>query len=236
MNILFNPATPQLFASLDHAKVFKLGLSTKDVYGTLQALLGGLYVNQFNRFGRVWKVFVEAEPAYRLKIEDVGQFYVRNKSGAMVPLSTLVDLQKASGPEFTTRFNEYRSIEVFGSPARGYSAGQAMNAITQVANQVLPRDMGIAWNGMSYQQAQAGGAAGVFRTLADVRIPDPRGSVRKLVAPVQRAVEYSGRGVRCVFRTMGAQTRQRHLRANRPHHVNRAIGEERHPDRGIRAR
>jgi HAE1 family hydrophobic/amphiphilic exporter-1 len=162
MNILFNPATPQLFASLDHAKVFKLGLSTKDVYGTLQALLGGLYVNQFNRFGRVWKVFVEAEPAYRLRPEDVGQFYVRNKAGAMVPLSTLLNLQKASGPEFTTRFNEYRSIEVFGSPARGYSAGQAMNAVTQVANQVLPRDMGIAWNGMSYQQAQAGGAAGVF--------------------------------------------------------------------------
>jgi HAE1 family hydrophobic/amphiphilic exporter-1 len=162
MNILFNPATPQLFASLDREKVFKLGLSTKDVYGTLQALLGGLYVNQFNRFGRVWKVFVEAEPAYRLKPEDVGQFYVRNRSGAMVPLSTLLDLQKASGPEFTTRFNEYRSIEIFGAPARGYSAGQAMGAITQVANQVLPRDMGIAWNGMSYQQAQAGGAAGVF--------------------------------------------------------------------------
>ena len=162
MNVLFNPATPQLFAGLDREKVFKLGLSTTDVYGALQALLGGLYVNQFNRFGRVWKVFVEAEPAYRLKIEDVGQFYVRNKSGAMVPLSTLVNLQKASGPEFTTRFNEYRSVEVFGSPAPGYSAGQAMNAVTQVANQVLPRDMGIAWNGMSYQQAQAGGAAGVF--------------------------------------------------------------------------
>ena len=80
----------------------------------------------------------------------------------MVPLSTLLSLQKASGPEFTTRFNEYRSVEVFGSPAHGYSAGQAMSAITQVANQVLPRDMGIAWNGMSYQQAQAGGAAGVF--------------------------------------------------------------------------
>jgi HAE1 family hydrophobic/amphiphilic exporter-1 len=162
MNILFNPATPQLFANLDREKVFKLGLSTQDVYGTLQALLGGLYVNQFNRFGRVWKVFVEAEPAYRLKIEDVGQFYVRNHSGAMVPLSTLVNLQKASGPEFTTRFNEYRSIEIFGAPAPGHSAGDAMRAVTEVANQVLPRDMGIAWNGMSYQQAVAGGAAGVF--------------------------------------------------------------------------
>jgi HAE1 family hydrophobic/amphiphilic exporter-1 len=162
MNILFNPATPQLFASLDRAKVFKLGLSTRDVYGTLQALLGGLYVNQFDRFGRVWKVFVEAEPAYRLKTEDVGQFYVRNKSGAMVPLSTLLDLQNALGPDFTNLFNDYRSIEIFGAPAPGHSAGDAMRAVTEVANQVLPRDMGIAWNGMSYQQAVAGGAAGVF--------------------------------------------------------------------------
>src|SRR5208337_3550713 len=162
MNVLFNPATPQIFAGLDREKVFKLGLSTRDVYGALQTLLGGLYVNQFNRFGRVWKVFVEAEPNYRLAPQDVGQFYVRNRAGVMVPLSTLVDMTKATGPEFTTRFNEYRSIEVFGVPAPGYSAGDAMRAITEVANQVLPRDMGIAWNGMSYQQAVAGGAAGVF--------------------------------------------------------------------------
>jgi len=116
MNILFNPATPQIFAGLDKEKVFKLGLSTRDVYNALQTLLGGLYVNQFNRFGRVWKVFVEAEPDYRNTVEDVGQFYVRNRANVMVPLSTLVDMKKASGPEFTTRFNEYRSIEIFGTP------------------------------------------------------------------------------------------------------------------------
>jgi len=162
MNVLFNPATPQLFAGLDREKVFKLGLSTKDVYGALQTLLGGLYVNQFNRFGRVWKVFVEAEPSYRQTPQDVGQFYVRSRTGEMVPLSTLIDMKKATGPQFTTRFNEYRSIEVFGVPAPGHSAGDAMRAITEVANQVLPRDMGIAWNGMSYQQSVAGGAAGVF--------------------------------------------------------------------------
>jgi multidrug efflux pump len=162
MNILFNPATPQIFAGLDKEKVFKLGLSTRDVYGALQTLLGGLYVNQFNRFGRVWKVFVEAEPNYRNKVEDVGQFYVRNRANVMVPLSTLVDMGRASGPEFTTRFNEYRSIEVFGAPAPGYSTGDAMKAITQLADQVLPRDMGIAWSGMSYQQSVAGGAAGIF--------------------------------------------------------------------------
>jgi len=162
MNMLFNPATPQLFAGLDREKVFKLGLSTKDVYGALQTLLGGLYVNQFNRFGRVWKVFVEAEPRYRMTPQDVGQFYVRSRAGVMVPLSTLIDMKAASGPQFTTRFNEYRSIEIFGVPAPGHSAGDATRALTEVANQVLPSDMGIAWNGMSYQQSVAGGAAGVF--------------------------------------------------------------------------
>jgi len=128
----------------------------------LQTLLGGYYVNQFNRFGRVWKVFVEAEPQYRVSATDIGQFYVRNNQGSMVPLSTLVDMQRAFGPEYTTRFNEYRGIEIFAVPAPGYSTGQAMNAVDQLANQVLPRDMGYAWNGISYQQAVAGGGAQVF--------------------------------------------------------------------------
>ncbi len=162
MYLLFDPEVPQLFAAVDKDKVFKLGISIEDVYSALQTLLGGYYVDQFNRFGRVWKVFVEAEPQYRAKATDVGQFYVRNKQGAMVPLSTLVDMQRALGPEYTTRFNEYRGIEIFAAPAPGYSTGQAMDAVDSVANQVLPRDMGYAWNGISYQQAVAGGGAGVF--------------------------------------------------------------------------
>ncbi len=162
LNLTFSPSVPQMFAAVDKDKVFKLGVSIGDVYRALQTLLGGYYVNQFNRFGRVWKVFVEAEPQYRNRATDVGQFYVRNKFGAMVPLSTLVDMQRTFGPEFSTRFNEYRSIEVFAQPAPGYSTGDAMNAVTEVANQALPRDMGTAWNGISYQQSVAGGGAGVF--------------------------------------------------------------------------
>ena len=162
MNLLFDPATPQMFAAVDKDKVFKLGIPIEDVYSALQTLLGGYYVDQFNRFGRVWKVFVEAEPQYRAKTTDVGQFYVRNKQGSMVPLSTLVDMHRVFGPEFTTRFNEYRGIEIFALPAPGYSTGQAMNAVTQVANEVLPNDMGYAWNGISYQQSVAGGGAAVF--------------------------------------------------------------------------
>ena len=162
LNLTFSPSSPQMFAAVDKDKVFKQGVSIENVYRALQTLLGGYYVNQFNRFGRVWKVFVEAEPAYRTRAKDVGQFYVRNNQGAMVPLSTLVDMQRAFGPEYTTRFNEYRSIELFAQPAPGYSTGDAMTAVTDVANQVLPRDMGTAWNGISYQQSIASGGAGVF--------------------------------------------------------------------------
>jgi HAE1 family hydrophobic/amphiphilic exporter-1 len=162
MNLTFSPSVPQMFAAVDRDKVFKLGLSIDDVYRALQTLLGGYYVNQFNRFGRVWKVFVEAEPQYRTRATEIGQFYVRNNAGAMVPLSTLVNMDRVFGPEFTTRFNEYRSIEIFAQPAPGYSTGDAMSAVTEVADQVLPRDMGTAWNGISYQQSVAGGGAGVF--------------------------------------------------------------------------
>ena len=162
MNLTFSPAVPQMYAAVDKDKVFKLGVTIESVYAALQTLLGGYYVNQFNRFGRVWKVFVEAEPQYRARAKDVGQFYVTNKNGSPVPLSTLVDMQRVFGPEYTTRFNEYRSIEIFAAPAPGHSTGDAMNAVTQVANQVLPREMGTAWNGISYQQSIAGGGAGVF--------------------------------------------------------------------------
>jgi len=162
LNTTFSPAAPQLFAHVDEDRVFKLGVPMQDVYGTLQALLGGNFVNQFNRFGRVWRVFLEAEPQYRMDPSDVGLFYVRNTSGDMVPLSTLVDLRKSTGPEFVTRFNEYRGVEVFAVPAPGYSTGQAMAAVAAVAEQALPRDMGYAWNGMSYQESIAGSGVGVF--------------------------------------------------------------------------
>ena len=162
LNLLFTPAVPQLFAAVDKDKAFKLGVPINDVYEELQTLLGGYYVNQFNRFGRVWKVFVEAEPLYRNKATDVGQFYVRNSNGGMVPLSTLITMKRTTGPEYTTRFNEYRSIEIFAAPAPGYSTDDAMRAIAEVSGSVLPRDMGYAWNGISYQQSIAGGGAGVF--------------------------------------------------------------------------
>ena len=158
----FAPAIPQLFARVDEDRVFKLGVPIQDVYTTLQAFLGGTYVNQFNRFGRVWRVFLQAEPQYRTDPADLDLFYVRNQRGDMLPLSTLVSLEKSSGPEYSNRFNGYRAIEVIAMPAPGYSSGQAMAAVAAVADQVLPRDMGYAWNGMSYQESIAGSGAAVF--------------------------------------------------------------------------
>jgi HAE1 family hydrophobic/amphiphilic exporter-1 len=110
----------------------------------------------------VWRVFLQAEPEYRTDPSDLSLFYVRNQKGESIPLSTLVSLEKSSGPEYSNRFNQYRAIEVIAIPAPGYSSGQAMAAVAAVADEVLPRDMGYAWNGMSYQESIAGSGAAVF--------------------------------------------------------------------------
>jgi multidrug efflux pump len=158
----FRPDVPQLFANVNTDKVYKLGVNAQDVYTTLQALLGSAYVNQFNRFGRIWKVFLQAEPEFRVTASDIGSFYVRNRDQEMVPLSTLVMADDSFGPAYTNRYNLYRSVEVLGSPAPGYSSGQAMAAVEQVAREVLPADMSYAWTNMSYQEANAGSGVGTF--------------------------------------------------------------------------
>jgi HAE1 family hydrophobic/amphiphilic exporter-1 len=137
-------------------------VNERDVYDTLQALLGSSYVNQFNRFGRIWKVFLQAEPEFRVDAEDIGGFYIRNKEEQMVPLSTLVSARPSFGPAFTNRYNLFRAVEVIGSPAPGYSSGQAMAAVESLAKESLPSDMSYEWTNMSYQEATAGGSAATF--------------------------------------------------------------------------
>jgi hydrophobic/amphiphilic exporter-1 (mainly G- bacteria), HAE1 family len=159
----FRPSVPQLYVELDQDRVLKQGLQFAEVYQTLQAFLGGSYVNQFNRFGRQWKVYLQAEPEYRISAEKINNFYVRTSKGEMTPLASLVTIKRVSGPEYTNRFNLFRSIQINGSPAAGYSSGQAMAAMEQVANEVLPSGFGYAWSDMSYQEKKAeGGQAMVF--------------------------------------------------------------------------
>ncbi len=159
----FRPAVPQLYVEVDQDRVLKQGLQFGEVYQTLQAFLGGAYVNQFNRFGRQWKVYLQAEPEYRTSADKINNFYVRNSKGDMTPLASLVTIKRVSGPEYTNRFNLFRSIQINGSPAPGYSSGQAMAAMEQVANETLPAGFGYAWSDMSFQEKKAeGGQAMVF--------------------------------------------------------------------------
>jgi HAE1 family hydrophobic/amphiphilic exporter-1 len=162
----FSSGVPQLFAETDRASALKRGVTIDDLNATLGANLGGTYVNDFNRFGRLYKVYIQAEPEYRSSPEEIGQFKVRNREGGMVPLDTLVELVATSGPNYTNRFNLYRAAEVIGSPAAGYSSAQALTALEETAEEVLPAGMGFAWNAMSYQEKAAAGTAGVVFVFA----------------------------------------------------------------------
>ena len=152
---MFSPAVPQIFLNVDRDKVLKQNVALSDVYQTLQTFMGSYFVNYFNRFGRQWQVFVQAEGDYRTNIEQVGQFFVKNKDGAMVPLSAVTNSKPISGPEFTMRYNLYRSAQINATPAAGYSSGQAMKAMEEVFKQTMPNEMGFAYMGMSYQEKRA---------------------------------------------------------------------------------
>jgi len=163
VNSLFSAAVPQIFARVDREKALKLGVDIREVYSTLQTLMGGAYVNDFNRFGRQWRVYLQADPEYRIHAKDIGQFFVRNNEGKMAPLSTLVSTEPIVGPEYTIHFNLYRAAEILGSAAPGYSSGQAMAALEEVFHEVMPPEMGYAWNSLSFQQKRAeGGTVAVF--------------------------------------------------------------------------
>jgi len=151
----FLPSVPQEFVNVDRDKVLKQGVPLNDVYRSIQAFMGGVFVNYFNRFGRQWQVYIEAEGQDRSKAENVGQFYVRNRNGEKVPLSTLTTIQPRVGPEFTLRFNEYRSAQINGSAAPGYSANQATDALEDVFKQTMPREMGFDYSGISFQEQKA---------------------------------------------------------------------------------
>ena len=162
----FQANTPQRSVVINRDKVLKSGVSLNDLYTTISAFLGGAYVNDFNRFGRLYKAYVQAEPQYRQNESQLDLFYVKNIKGENIPLSSLVSVKHSSGPEFTYRYNLFRAIELSGSPASGYSSTQAMDALEEVVAEVLPYDMGYSWSNMSYQEKQASGSAGVVMVFA----------------------------------------------------------------------
>jgi HAE1 family hydrophobic/amphiphilic exporter-1 len=149
------PAVPQLFAEVDREKVAQQQVSQSDVYTTMQTFMGGYLVNYFNRFGRQWQTYVEAEGEYRTNPDNIGRFYVTSANGNRVPLSSLVKVSRATGPEFTTRFNEYEAAQITINATPGYSSGQVMAALEQVFAQTMPEGMGFDYSGLSFQEHKA---------------------------------------------------------------------------------
>jgi hydrophobe/amphiphile efflux-1 (HAE1) family protein len=164
----FSTSTPQFNYDLDRTKAKLLGLSLPDVFNTLQIYLGSLYVNDFNLFGRTFRVTMQADQAARATATDLSRLYVRNASGTMVPLSTLGTLKPIVGPETVPHYNNYGSALINGAPAPGFSSGQAVAAMERVAATVLPRDFSFEWTGITFQELKAGSIATVVFALAIV--------------------------------------------------------------------
>ncbi|MCU0380337.1 MAG: multidrug efflux RND transporter permease subunit [Chitinophagaceae bacterium] len=160
---LFRSNVPQKSIEIDKEKVEKLGLTLNDVNSSISALLGGSFVNNFNAFGRQYRTYVQADAPYRMKPNDLEQMFIRDPKGNMVSLATLAVVRDTTGPQYTNRFNLYRSAEISGMPSPGYSSAQALDALEEVAAATLPADMGYQWSNMSYQEKAASGqSAQVF--------------------------------------------------------------------------
>jgi HAE1 family hydrophobic/amphiphilic exporter-1 len=155
VNTTFLPSVPQLYVKVDRDKTLKEGVDLSEVYKTLQTFMGGYFIDYFNRFGRQWQVYVQAESKYRTRAENLGLFYVRNRDGEAVPLGSLTTAKPISGPEFTMRYNLYRSAQLNGAAAPGYSSAQATKALEEVFSQTMPPEMGYDYLGMSFQEKKA---------------------------------------------------------------------------------
>ena len=162
----FQATVPQRFMDIDKEKALKLGVKLNDLYTTVGAFMGGAYVNDFTRFGRLYKTYIQAEPEYRVDESQINNFFIKNSAGKMVPLATIATIRPISGPDYTTRFNLYRSVEVTGGPAAGFTSEQARNALKEVAESVLPQDMSYSWNAMSFQENKASGSLMMILTFS----------------------------------------------------------------------
>ncbi len=170
LNSTINAASRQLRTDVDRAKAEVLGVPVPDIYNTLQTLFGSLYVSQYNKFGRVWQVILQAEPQYREKPEDVGKLFVRQKDGEMVPLSAMVSTRFDVGPDLVSRFNGFMAAKITGDAGAGFSSGQSINAMEEVSRESLPEGYSFSWSGQAFEEKQSGGASAVVFVFALVMV------------------------------------------------------------------
>jgi len=157
----FNASSQQLLVNVDRDRAETLGVPIEEVYSAMQTMFGSLYVSQFNRSSRLWQVILQAEPSYRLKPQDLDQIYVRARTGSMVPLKAVVTTQFATGPDLVTRFNNFPAVKITANAAPGYSSGQVLSTLDEVANEVMPAGYDVGWSGEAYEARQAGGTSGL---------------------------------------------------------------------------
>jgi hydrophobe/amphiphile efflux-1 (HAE1) family protein len=162
----FSANNPSIYLDIDRAKAQALGVNISDIFTALQATLGGFYVNNFNLYGRTWQVNIEGEPSDRGDISDIWRIYVRNGAGQMVPIRSIAGAKIVTGPQVITRYNNYRSVTINGSPAPGVSSGTALAAMTEISNKTLPGGYSFEWTGTAYQEQQASGQTGTILSLA----------------------------------------------------------------------
>jgi multidrug efflux pump len=155
----FNASSQQLLVNVDRDRAETLGVPIEEVYSAMQTMFGSLYVSQFNRSSRLWQVILQAEPSYRLKPQDLDQIYVRARTGSMVPLKAVVTSKFATGPDLVTRFNNFPAVKITANAAPGYSSGQVLSALDEVAREVMPAGYDVGWSGEAYEAKQAGGAS-----------------------------------------------------------------------------
>ncbi len=198
LNTTFQPSVPQVYIDVDLERALKQGVAVSDIYQTIQTFMGGSFVNYFNRFGREWQVYVQAEGEYRANLENLGQFYVRNGSQQMVPLSGLTRIESRTGPEFTMRYNLYGCAQINATPATGYSYHKRCTRWKKSLRQrCLPRWVTITRDVVPGEiGSKRGAACHDFWFFVAVCLPDPGSALRKLVASFQCAAKYSDRGFR----------------------------------------
>ncbi len=170
LNQNFQSNVPQIYIDVDREKTKRLNIPLQTVFDTLQANLGSAYVNDFNRFGRTWRVMVQADEKFRNRVSDIQRLEVRTAEGLMVPLSTLLSVHEDVGPSVINRFNMFPSSTITGAPAPGYSEGQAVDEIERIAKEILPSQMGYAWSGVTQQQKESGNVAPLIFSLALIMV------------------------------------------------------------------
>ncbi len=234
VNSTFNPASRQLSVKVDREKAETIGAPIADVYGALQSLFGSLYVSQYNKYGRVWQVVMQAEPEFRKSPEDLRGIFVRGRSGEMVPLDAVTTARFTKGPDLIPRFNGFPAAKINGGPAPGFSSGQAIATMETLAAD-LPEGYGVAWSGQAYEEKQSGGASAlvfVFGLIMVFLILAAQYESWSLPGSVITAVPFGVLGR--AGRSLAARPGERRLLPDRPRHADRAFREERDPDRRVR--